>query len=183
MDASGSIGELDFQKERDFVKAVASAFNVSTSQTQLGLIDYSKEANLRIKFGDYRNLASFQAAVDAIPYQGNTTRIDKALQLAASDLFNPAAGARVGHTKIMIMLSDGVQTNDPDAKPLKEAVRPLRDRGVKVVAVGVGSHTDPLELEMLVERESDLFAVTDYADLLNKAHEISKRTCDIAKGA
>ena len=62
---------------------------------------------------------------------GGRTRIGKALELVHSKVL---VSARSGIPKIMIVLNDGRQTKDPDAKDLKEASEPLRRAGVRVLA-------------------------------------------------
>ncbi|XP_048579839.1 uncharacterized protein LOC5504566 isoform X2 [Nematostella vectensis] len=172
MDASRSIGEEDFQKERDFVKSLASSY--ALDETLTGVITYSDEAKIVIPLGHF-TADGFRQAVDRVRYTHGRTRIDKALKLAASDLFTQNGGR--GVPKLMVILTDGVQTPDPDAVPLDQAVIPLRKKGVKLFAVGVGPYVKPSELRLLVESEADLFYAKDFDDLLRKAAEISIRTC------
>lgn len=178
MDASGSIGEWDFQKERDFVKAMASSFTFARDQTLAAVITYNNKAYLDIPFGRHLNTDSFRLEVDQIRYTLGQTRIDKALAAAAEKVFAPGKGTRQGFPKVIVILTDGVQTKDPDAIPLGQAVLPLRRKGVQIIAVGVGGHSDPNELRQMVERSSDVYTVTDFDDLLKKAYDIAKRTCD-----
>jgi uncharacterized protein YegL len=181
MDASGSIGQRDFQKERDFVKAMASSFTFARDQTLAAVITYNDKANLDIPFGRHLNRDSFRLEVDQVPYTLGQTRIDKALAMATEKVFTRSAGSRPGFPKMVVILTDGVQTKDPDAIPLGKAVLPLRRAGVQVIAVGIGSHVDRNELRQMVERSSDVYTVTDFDDLLKKAYDIAQRTCDGAR--
>ena len=65
-----------------FLKTIASSFGISKDGTRAGVITFSYEAKNSIKMNDHYNIASFNAAVDAIPLMGYTTRIDRALRLA-----------------------------------------------------------------------------------------------------
>ena len=60
---------------------------------------------------------------------GRTRIIGKGLEQVHSKV-----SARSGIPKIVIVLNDGRQTKDPDAKDLKEASEPLRRAGVRVLA-------------------------------------------------
>lgn len=177
MDASASIGEFDFQKERDFVKAVADSFTLAHDQAIVGVITYSDNAKLDIPLGKYMSAERFKLEVDRIPYILGRTRIDKALKLATTDFFGKNGRSRPGFPKIMIILTDGVQTPDPDAIALDQAVIPLRRAGVRVFAVGIGGHTRPSELRLMVERPDDVFMAADFDDLLKKTYQIAERTC------
>ena len=178
MDASTSIGPYDFQKERDFVKAVADAFTFAPDQAIAGLVLYSTTANEEIPLGQHMSSAQFQLAVDQIPYIKGQTRIDKALKLTHNTLFSRS---RTGFPKVMIILTDGVQTKDPDAVPLDQAVAPLHRDGVRVFAVGVGSLADRDELRLMVQRDDDVFLAKNFDDLLKKTYKIAQRTCPAGK--
>lgn len=183
MDASNSIGRLDFQKQKDFVNSIAAAFTFGPQQTAAGVITYSDEASLVIPLGSHSSGETFQDSANRIPYTLGRTRIDKALQKANTDLFSIRGGARFGKLpQIMVILTDGRQTPDPDAIPLYKAVRPLQQKGVAVLAVGVGSRVDLNELRQLVQKDSDVFSADNFDDLLQKTYEIAERTCqDVQK--
>jgi len=182
MDASNSIGLIDYQKQKKFVNAMAAAFTFGPQQTAAGVITYSDEASLVIPLGSHNSRERFQNSVNNIPYTLGRTRIDKALHKANTELFSTQGGARFHQLpQIMVILTDGRQTPDPDAIPLNEAVRPLHKKGVVVLAVGVGSKIDLNELRQLVQKDSDVFSADNFDDLLQKAYEISERTCQDVK--
>ena len=182
MDGSGSIGVRDFQKERDFVKAVASAFTFSRRQTLASVIKYNKQATIEIPLGRHLSSDTFRLRVDQIPYTLGQTRIDKALDMAAKKVFTPEGGSRQGFPKLLIIITDGVQTQDPDTISLDEAVKPLQRAGVLIIAVGIGGHVDPRELRQMVLHSSDVYTVTDFDDLLKKAYKIAQRVCNTISG-
>ena len=62
------------------------------------------------------DIASFDAAVDAIPLMGFQTRIDRALRLAQKELFAEENGGRENVPEILIVLTDGTQTAAKDAE-------------------------------------------------------------------
>ena len=72
MDGSGSVGDDEFTKEKNFVTALAGHFQFGPSAAQFGVITYSTKVRLHITLNRYRDLASFQGGVSAIPYTGIT---------------------------------------------------------------------------------------------------------------
>ena len=177
VDSSGSIGSRDFQREKEFVKALASEFRISPSDTQTGLICYSDYATVLAKFGDYTRISDFKKAVDRLPRMGGRTRIDLALKVAATELFTERKGGRRGNAKILFILTDGKQTKVQEATPLNEAVKPLKNAGVRVYAVGIGSNVDGEELRSMVDNDRDVLRVDDFKELVFKAQEIAGQTC------
>ena len=124
VDTSGSISDENFVKQKDFIKVLASAFDPSIEDHQLGLISYSSDAQVEVSFRDKADAAQFESAVDRVPHTKGRTRLDKALALAATQMFSTSGGTRSGKRKIMVILTDGRQSQDPDTIPLQEAVSP-----------------------------------------------------------
>ena len=81
MDSSGSLRN-EYHKEKEFLKILAASFNISPDGGRAGVVTFSSRAEHSIKMSDHTDIASFDAAVDAIPLMGFQTRIDRALRLA-----------------------------------------------------------------------------------------------------
>lgn len=107
-----------------FIKNIAAAFDVRSGATQVGVVLYSTNAKTAIPLGS--RIDNFKTAVDSLEHQRGSTRIDKALQLAANYFFTAEGGARDGIQKICLIITDGKQTKAQDAVELSEAVRPLK---------------------------------------------------------
>ena len=60
----------------------------------------------------------FDEAVDKIPLMGSTTRIDRALRMTQNEMFTTANGGRAGVPNILILLTDGTQTQVSTVKKL-----------------------------------------------------------------
>lgn len=164
-------------KEKDFVKQVAKSFGVAPGQTQAAMVLYSNSASVQARFGEYATTEEFAQAVDALPYERGQTRIDKALDVAATDIF-PAS--RPGVPKIALLITDGKQTQADDAKDLKAASEPLRKAGVRVLAVGIGSGVDPDELRLVTESDEDVVVAANFQDLLLKLANLTSQVCQLA---
>ena len=180
MDSSGSISKSNFRKEKDFVKEVASTFKLGPGQSQLAVMSYSDDAQIDIRFGEYSNTNDFNAAVDSVKHQRQRTRIDKALELAAKDLFR---SARPNVQKVMIILTDGRQTVTQDSLTLDVAVKPLQDMNVTIFAVGVGKAIDISELLLIVgpDRSDNVFRVQNFNQLVKDSVRVAAQTCKITK--
>lgn len=178
MDSSGSIARSNFRKEKQFVKEVASTFKMGPDQSQIAVISYSDDAQIDIKFGEYSNVNDFNAAVDGVKHQRQRTRIDKALDLAATSLFTAKGGARPDVAKVMIILTDGKQTVTSDSKTLDVAVRPLQEMNVTIFAVGVGKAIDIGELLLLVgDNVDNLFRAQNFNELAKDSLRVASQTC------
>ena len=82
MDSSRSIDAPQYKQEKNFVKRLASIFNVGAG-SRAAVIIYSDDTQLKIRCDQYNNLDNFLLAVDELPYLQKRTRIDKALDMTA----------------------------------------------------------------------------------------------------
>ena len=177
IDSSGSIGRRNYLKQKDFVKEVAKSFGLSPSQSRAAMVLYSNSASVKARFGQFASAAEFSQAVDDLPYERGLTRIDKALDLAATDIFPES---RAGVPKIAMLITDGTQTPAADAKGLREASEPLRQAGVRVLAVGIGKGVDEDELRFVTESDEDVVVADDFQDLLLKLNNLTSKACQLA---
>ena len=122
--------------------------------------------------------AGFNAAVDALQYVGGETRIDKALQLASSELLTERSGSRAGVAKVVVLLTDGRQSKAPDGLDLQKAAAPLLSAGVRIFAVGIGSDVDKKELQLVVDKSDDVIVVPSYDGLATRVRQLSIATCE-----
>lgn len=116
-------------------------------------------------------------AVGRLKLERGRTRIDKALEVARREVF---PYARPGVHQIAMVITDGVQTQEADTKDLREASAPLRDAGVKILAIGIGSSTDPAELRLMVEKDEDVLLAKSFDHLILKLNSLIKKTCNLA---
>lgn len=168
MDSSGSIGKVDYNREKQFVKDLINVFSISPNATRVSTIIYSDFPKLVFDFNSYSDKRSINTGIDNLEYLGNRTRIDKALALGLT-VFSKS---RPSVPRIAFVLTDGRQTQDYDAKPLDIAVKPLHDLGVYVYVIGIGSHIKKDELYLLARRRQDVFFVDSFEKLLQQTYRI-----------
>ena len=120
------------------MKALAATYGVSDQGSRAGVVTFSYYTEHSIKLNDHTSLASFNEAVDNIALMGSTTRIDKALRMTQKDLFSIPNGGRPGVNKVLIVLTDGSQTQDAGAEDPGDVAEELRNAGIRVLAIGIG---------------------------------------------
>ena len=178
MDSSGSMTYSDFNKEKTFVKDAARELGVAAGQSRAAVILFSANAEVKIDFGQTPTLEGFQKAVDELNHQyGLHTRIDKALKLTAEKVF--PAKATGGWRRIVLLLTDGKQDHGgaADAIDLGAVSRPLREAGVRLIAVGITKDANRAELVNITASEEDVIMARDFNDLRAKLINITRRAC------
>ena len=176
VDSSGSMDSKGYQKQKTAVKVLANSLDLSLSG-RAALILYSNSASIKARFGQYDSNEVFQNAVDQLPHEKGRTRIDLALVTARRQIF---VDNRRGAAKVAVILTDGKQTPDPNAKGVRELSRSLRRDGVRLLAIGVEPGVDPKELRSMVGRDDDLVLTSSFDDLLLQIRNLSRMLCSVA---
>ena len=174
MDSSESITNEDFEREKTAVKEIAESFLSASQDSRAGVIMYSGRPELSVDFISQSDFGNFKSAVDALFHRRSMTRIDLALRYASESLF---LKPRPSVISIAVVMTDGVQTPGPGVESLGEAVLPLRSKGVRVLAVGVGPRVNRNELKELVTSQEDVFQMSSFQELLDKSAKLLETVC------
>ena len=180
LDSSGSLRN-DYDKEKVFLKALAASFGVSDDGARAGVVTFSYNSEHSIKLNDHSSFSTFNDAVDKIPLMGSTTRIDKALRLSQRELFTLPNGSRPGIPKILILLTDGSQTQDAGAEDPSMIANELRSKGIKLLVIGIGAGVDQAELLKLGGNQKDnVFTASTFEDLIGAPFidAVTNSTCN-----
>ena len=143
------------------------------------VIVFSAAASNVIPMGSETTPLSFALAVDDIPYDASSTRIDLALRLAYDEYFS---GKNANETqKLIILLTDGIQTRynsmSPAYIPIEATADLLRSKSARIIAVTIGKNINMTAMRTVTEREEDIFRMTEFNDLVANADIISKKCC------
>ena len=79
------------------------------------------------------------------------------------------------------MITDGKQTTTSQYTKLSEASRGIKNKGVIVYAIGVGSGVDQAELEKIASGLDYVFTSSSFESLQNEASKIRKSVCEVSK--
>ena len=161
---------------QNFVKGVANAFNISYEGTHVGVLSYSSQATMEMKFNRYYYQSDVLNAIDNIYPEAKSdqgTRMDDAMEIANYELFTPTGGSRDLITKTMIVL---VSDHVGDAK-IPRILRRLKYGGVAPVAIGVGPDVRRDDLLKIADKKHT-FSVGSYNDLITVAEKVVKSACE-----
>ena len=153
LDGSAGVRNRDFEKMKDFVKHSAREYNISQHGPHIGVIEFSDQADLKIKLSDHYDLESFTMKLSDIEQtSGQNTVTDEVLRMAASAAFRSTSGGRPTAQKRLVILTASKSTG---AEPVQEAVIPVINEGIQVYVVAVGSKVDREEVQGIVGPNND----------------------------
>ncbi|XP_078228234.1 collagen alpha-1(XX) chain isoform X14 [Callithrix jacchus] len=150
VDGSWSIGHSHFQQVKDFLASVITPFEIGPDKVQVGLTQYSGDAQTEWDLNSLGTKEQVLAAVRHLRYKGGNTFTGLALTHVLGQNLQPAAGVRPEAAKVVILVTDGKSQDD-----VHTAACILKDLGVIVFAVGV-KNADEAELRLLASPPQDI---------------------------
>lgn len=187
-DSSGSVGQRNFELEKDFAINVTRTFSIGPLDTQIAAVAYSGFARISFLLDTFNNQSSIIRALGAIEYfdiPGNgrpSTNTADALIRTRQEIFTPSGGARdtaLGYPRITVVITDGrSNVNRSLTVPSAEA---LHDNGVTVFAVGVGRRIDMDELNSIASSENFVILLSQFnlMEFVGLQRRISAEACII----
>ena len=159
IEGSKNISPTQFQQFKNFIKSTIDNFDISESSSRVAVVEYSDEPMIKIALNDYMNPEQLKEEVDRIqPSRGEEVATDRALRFVASDVYTSKQGSRVGVPKVVIVLTGSKSTG---REPLKDAAKPLVDRGAKVIVINSGETKNPELKNITTEGERGVVTVSE----------------------
>ncbi|XP_031563116.1 coadhesin-like [Actinia tenebrosa] len=178
LDGSTSVESDPFKVAIDFIKQLMKYFEISPQGSHVGFILYSTDATLEFKMSDstYYSYQKLAARLDKIKYPQGSTFTDKALEMASNELFTPAGGDRSDKPNVLLVLTDG--NTNIDSKPYSVVLAPLKQKKVRVIAVGIGNQINDSELQTIALGDPNYVVhVSSFYKLFPKLAEILEHSC------
>ena len=157
MDGSESLAKKGFDKIKDLVKMMVDNYTISEPETHVGVIEFSDKVNIIFPLNKlFESSLIKDEILRIVPSGGKETVTDKVLRKSADEVFDVKSGGRPGASKVLIIITDGKSTGE---EPPKRAVKPLKEKGVRVYVVNIGEDTDKDELRDIVPTEKNIYPV------------------------
>jgi Mg-chelatase subunit ChlD len=139
LDASGSYGPANFQKQLDFVRDTVNGMNVLAGASRVSVISFANNASVKFHLDQY---TTKQDILDGISmnYVGGTTNTAAGLEAMRNEF---ASRARNGVTKMGIVLTDGQSDNFLATSTQAQLTR---QAGITLMVIAVGLQPQAAEL-------------------------------------
>ena len=162
LDKSGSIGNTNYVKMKAFVSNFTGNILIGEAAAKMGLVSFSSGATTEFTFDQYLSPSLVIDAVNDLMYTGGGTNIAYALSFVDTYSFSYSAvnHDRVNATKVLILMTDG-QSGDASTE-----AQTLRDKGVLIICIGIGSGVNDDQLLGIVGNETTLVTHVDTFEAL-----------------
>lgn len=179
VDGSESVDTEQFQTLRDFVQNLGTMFLTRSPGVGVGLAEYSTSFR-PVSAGLVTTTSDFDMAIRSLRQSRGITNTGSALHSTLS--FLDGISLKQGGQQFVILLTDG-RTSPGDLENLDEVIPLVRDAGVVVLPIGVGSNIDDAELLRIAAGvENWVFRTQDFAGLASiedNVLAVAERLCQI----
>ncbi|XP_065439669.1 collagen alpha-6(VI) chain-like isoform X2 [Chrysemys picta bellii] len=170
VDSSGSIGQENFLKMKNFMRELVNKSDISADRVQVGVVQFSGTQHEEFQLDRYSSKTDIFSAIDKMSLIGENTLTGSALTFVA-DYFKPPKGARLAVKKFLILITDGEAQDE-----VKSPATALRDQGVIIYSVGVFNANKP-QLEEISGKPELVFYVEEFDILKHIEDEIIFGIC------
>lgn len=180
LDSSGSIGQNNYLDMKRFINEVIDHFQISPKDTHVGVVSFSTQAQTEIRFTSKQTVDTIKPSVLNITYQSGATRTHLGLNKVHIDLFSAQGGMRTNVPHVLLVITDGKSDN---AELTRQQAQYLKDDGIVIFALGIGSGIEMTELKAMVSMEPYVFLFSSVRQMLpsDKASDIAVALCAAAR--
>ena len=177
---NSNISSLEYRLEVDFVKDIMKHLANKSSEFDAAVVVYEHQASVELKFTRTFKLDRFISAMDKLAslhkFVPSLPRIDNALQVTLDSAFNRNEERNV--PKIIVLLSQGAPSFVMEQFPLRNVSRSLKNKGVRVLVVGVGGDINQ-ELHNITEGLNDMMILVNnnFSSLLKYKDILVEKIC------
>ncbi|KAM6935984.1 collagen alpha-6(VI) chain-like isoform 1-T2 [Lycodopsis pacificus] len=175
VDGSSSIGSVNFQEARSFVRSLIKALDIGPDKVRIGLAQYSNKTFPEFLLKDHTNKKSLLAAVEKFPYRKGGTKTGEAIEYLLKNYFTEDAGSRANQRvpQIVVVITDGDSRDNVTA-----SAQLLRQHGVIVFGIGVGAaNREKMESIANWPPKRFLSSIDNYQDLKTLKDHLLQMVC------
>ena len=178
IDSSASIDNQEYQDQKDAVKSMIQCLHESGDGFITGMIQFSADAEIIYHLNAPESAVNI--TIDNMDRDPSTTRIDKALRLAQSQLFTRINGDREFIPNVLFVALDGSQTKAQGWENPNGIADEIRAAGTDIVVLGIGNEISQFEiLQLAGGRQDRVFYAKDFDEFTQRSFikQVIKRAC------
>ncbi|XP_034856798.1 vitrin isoform X2 [Mirounga leonina] len=170
IDGSSSVGTSNFRTVLQFVANITKAFEISETDTRIGVVQYTYEQRLEFGFEDYTTSSDVLSAISRVGYWSGGTSTGTAINYALEQLFKKS---KPNKRKLMILITDGRSYDD-----VRIPAMVAHHKGVITYAIGVAwAAQDELEVIATHPAEDHAFFVDEFDSLYRIVPRVIQNIC------
>ena len=175
---NADISFFKFSLGKDFIKEVMVKLVKWSSKFNAAIVLYNHQATVELNFTQSFEMSYFVNVLDNLesqdPCVASLTRIDQALQVTSDLAYANHAGTR---PKIAVLLTHSSFPYALKKFPLRNASESLKQRGVRLLIVGIAVEAYLQELHNITEEKDDLIMIKRFSSLTELEDVLVDKIC------
>uniref|UniRef100_A0A8C7KGZ1 Collagen alpha-1(XII) chain n=1 Tax=Oncorhynchus kisutch TaxID=8019 RepID=A0A8C7KGZ1_ONCKI len=172
VDGSWSAGR-DFKYIRNFISAMAGAFEIGEDKTRVGVVQYSTDTKTEFNLNQHVKWGELLRAINTLPYKGGNTMTGEAMDYLLKNAFTEANGARKGFPKVAMIITDGKSQD-----PVENIAKKLKNMGVEIFTLGIkGADEDELKQIASTPYRTHVYNILNFDLIKNVQKELITHVC------
>jgi hypothetical protein len=152
------------------IGAAQELVNLLKPEDQTAVIGFNRNVTVATELtGDRARIVNALQSLPATQAEG--TWIDLGLQAGLAELTGPRHKSE--NNRSIVLVTDGRQTNPGGPQAVRDAAQAIKDAGIRLITVGLGSDVDEQLLREIASRPEDFFRAPNAEDLLNIYRDIA----------
>ncbi|XP_048340415.1 vitrin isoform X1 [Sphaerodactylus townsendi] len=170
IDGSSSVGTGNFRTVLQFAANISKEFEISDTDTRIGVVQYTYEQRLEFSFDKYHTKQDVLNAIKRINYWSGGTSTGAAINYAFEQLFSKS---KPNKRKIMILITDGRSYDD-----VRGPATAAHHNGVIAYSIGIAwAAQDELEAIATDPDRQHSFFVDEFDSLYRFVPRIIQNIC------
>ncbi|XP_054871199.1 uncharacterized protein col6a3 isoform X6 [Amphiprion ocellaris] len=178
VDGSINLGRDNFNEVMSFIANLIDLFFTERDDLRIGLAHYAADVTDAFFLNTYKNRQDILSAIGRVEFKGGRTlNTGSAIRHVQDVHFTRGKGSRIdeGTPQVLIAITGGRSFDDS-----KTAALGLKNKGVRIFAVGVGNIQD--ELENLASESTTVARASTFQELSELNEQILETLDDEVKG-
>ena len=181
LDSSGSVGELNFQKLKEFVAQFAQSVEIGNgpNEVQIGAVTWSSSVYNQFNLNTFSTKTALLNAIDGISYNSGSTKTHLALDYVRVNSFQPSVGDRANVPNILVVITGDESDSSSQTATAAQALHAIP--GLTIFAIGVrGGVTG--ELGIIASDLRKVLVANDFSTLQVLQTMIQRQICAANSG-
>ncbi|XP_048062039.1 collagen alpha-4(VI) chain-like [Megalobrama amblycephala] len=175
VDGSNSIGLENFQQIRGFLSFLVQNFEVARDRIRIGLVQYSDTPRTEFSLNTYQKKEEILNYIQNLRYKTGGKYTGLGLEFILEQHFVEKAGSRAQQNVPQIAV---VITNGDSQDEVESHAQELRDRGIKIFAIGIEDANEALLRQIANEPyDQHAYSVSDFAALQGISQSVIRELC------
>lgn len=175
LDESGSVGDINFQLQNQFVAKLVEGFDIGINNTQVAVITFANTVVTEFYLNAFNDKIQLLESIKHINYSHpGITMTHKALRTVRNEVFTVANGMRPNALPFVIVVTDGRSMIPPVT--IREA-KLLHELNITVFVIGISSEVYIDELRAIATDPEDVIIVKDFRSLVSIQEKALRSAC------